>query len=51
MESESELKNRVFGHPAASEKRGEIFEKLFFQTLDAIQYKGVFSQMFKKQIS
>ena len=36
MESESELINRIFGHPAASKKRGEIFVKQFFQTLDAI---------------
>ena len=36
MEGESELTNRIFGHPAASKKRGEIFVKHFFQTLDAI---------------
>ena len=36
MKSESELINRIFGHPPASKKRGEIFVKLFFQTLDAI---------------
>ena len=31
MESESELTNRIFGHPTASKKRGEIFVKLFFR--------------------
>ena len=43
MESESEFINRIFGRPAASKKLGEIFVKLFFQTLDAIfSYKRVF---------
>ena len=43
MESESEFINRIFGRPAASKKIGEIFVKLFFQTLDAIfSYKRVF---------
>ena len=42
MEGESELKNRIFGHPAAS-KKGEIFVKQFFQTLEAIfSYKRMF---------
>ena len=41
-EGESELKNRIFGHPAASKKRWDIC-KTFFQTLDAIfSYKRVF---------
>ena len=53
---ESEILNKIFGHPAASKKRGQIFGKHFFRLWVQLSptrspsIEGVFSQMLQENI-